>query len=286
MTTSDLEALARQAGLERVGARPRLREYLAEVWNRRAFAATLARYRIEASLQESRLGIGWVVLQPLLNAAMYGTVFGLIMSSDSRPDNFIPFLVVGVFIFQFFSKSFSGGANSITRNRGLVRSLNFPRMLMPLAQILQHLFELIPMVLVMLVIVIAFGEPITWGWLMIVPILGLMTLFNLGIALITARLTVHLRDIQQVIPILSRLVFYSSGIFYSLELVLADEPAWILTVTQLNPVHDYIALVRHFLLEGQPASPLVWTVAVAAAVVSLVVGVIFFWRAEERYGRD
>jgi len=288
VTDINYGAIARDAGLHRVGARAPLGRYLAEIWQRRAFAASLARYRIQASLHESRLGLGWIVLRPILMAAVYGLIFGIILPRDTRPEDvaFVPFLVVGVFIFEFFSKSFSAGARSITGNMGLVRSLSFPRMLLPVSQIIQQVFELVPMLIVMGVIVLCFGIPLTWSWLLVIPAMMLMTMFNLGVALIAARLTVHIRDVTQVIPIITRLIFYASGIFYSLELVLADQPPWMLTVAQLNPVHDFIALVRSFVLGGPELPPLVTIMALTASVVTLVLGIVFFWKAEERYGRD
>ena len=285
MTDVDYGAIAREAGLERVGARPPLAAYLRDAWHRRDFAWTLARFRIEASLGNNRLGLGWIVLRPILLAAMFGLVFGLIMSSDTRPDNFLPFLVTGVFIFEFFSVSFSQGSRSITSNASLVRSLSFPRILLPIATVMQRIFELVPMMVVLSVILIAFGEPVTWAWLLAPVVLGVMTLFNLGVALIAARLTVHIRDITQVIPILTRLIFYSSGIFYSLELVLADKPD-VLRIAQLNPVHDFIALVRAQMVSGNHQTNEMWIVAIVATVAALSIGVVFFWRAEERYGHD
>ncbi|WP_061963295.1 ABC transporter permease [Demequina aurantiaca] len=286
MTDTDYEKLATDAGLERVGARAPLGEYLKELWARRHFAYTLARYRIQATMSENRLGLGWIVIRPIFTAIIFGTIFGVIMSSDSRPDNFVPFLVVGVFIFEFFSKSFSAGAKSITSNASLVRSLNFPRMLLPIAAVIQQVFELVPIIAVMTLIIVGFGEPITWAWLLVPVILALMTMFNLGIALISARLTVHLRDVTQIIPLLTRILFYSSGIFYSLEQVLEDKPAWVLKVVELNPIHDFITLVRAQMVTGNEASPTMWWVVIGSSITMLVVGVIFFWRAEERYGRD
>ncbi|WP_234986511.1 ABC transporter permease [Demequina sp. NBRC 110055] len=288
MTPTDYEAIARDAGLERVGARPPLGQYLAEMWRRRAFATSLAKFRIQAQMSENRLGLAWVVLNPLLMAALYGTIFGIILPRETRPDgvNFVPFVIVGVFIFQFFSKSFADGAKSITGNASLVRSLNFPRMLLPLALIIQQLIELIPMLLVMGIIVLGFGEPLTWWWLLVIPTMLLMAMFNLGIALLAARLTVHIRDLTQVIPLITRLFFYASGIFYSLEEVLSDQPEWMLWVAQVNPVHDYITIVRDLILGGINAPGWMWFVASGAAVVTLAVGIVFFWRAEERYGHD
>jgi teichoic acid transport system permease protein len=281
----DFDKIATDAGLERVGARPPLRAYLAELWERRHFAYTLAQYRIQATMSENRLGLGWIVIRPIFTALIFGTIFGVIMTSDSRPDNFIPFLVTGVFIFEFFSNSFSQGAKSITSNASLVRSLSFPRMLLPLATVLQQVFELVPIMGVMTIIVIVTGEPITWYWLLVPVILVIMTMFNLGVALIAARLTVHLRDVTQIIPLITRILFYSSGIFYSLDKVLEKKPE-LLRLAQLNPVHDFITLVRAQMVTGNEASTQEWLIAIVAAVVVFIAGVVFFWRAEERYGRD
>ncbi|MDN4473794.1 ABC transporter permease [Demequina zhanjiangensis] len=285
MTTEGLSAYAEQAGLERVGARPKLRRYIVEAWRRRELAATLASYRIHAAMGQNRLGLVWIVLRPTLLALMFGTIFFVILPNSSRPDNFLPFLVVGVFVFEFFSASLGQGARSIINNQGLVRSLNFPRILMPMATVLQRVFEIIPVAITMMVIVALSGEPITWNWLLVPVVLAIMAVFNFGIALIFARLTVHLRDLTQVLPLLTRLMFYSTGIFYSIEAVLADRPD-LLALARLNPVYDYIALVRAQIVTGNSQTMEMWIVAVAAALLCFIIGVIFFWRAEERYGRD
>ena len=246
---------------------------------------TLARYRLQAAMSENRLGMGWVVLRPILNAALFGTIFGLIMPAGSRPPNFVPFLVVGFFIFEYFSKTLSGGSKAIINSKSLVRSLSFPRILLPLAIVMRQLVELVPMLIVMFLILIVLGEPITWGWLMVIPVMMLMTLFNLGIAFITARLTVHVRDLSQIIPLISRVVFYTSGIFFDLARVLADKPE-LLRLARLNPVHDYIGLIRGFTVSGNEIYPFMWWIGIAAAVVTFLFGVVFFWKGEERYGRD
>lgn len=286
VTDVDYDKIAADAGLERVGARPPLGEYLAELWTRRHFAYTLARYRIQATMSENRLGLGWIVIRPIFTAIIFGTIFGVVMPTGSRPENFVPFLVVGVFTFEYFSKSFSAGAKAITSNKSLVRSLSFPRMLLPVASVLQQLFELVPIIVVMGIIVAATGEPITWTWLLVPVVFAVMTVFNVGVAMIAARLTVHVRDMTQVIPLLTRILFYSSGIFYSLEKVLADKPEWLLTVAQLNPINVFLKLVRAQIVTGNEATAVNWLVVIGSSIVLLVVGVIFFWRAEERYGRD
>jgi teichoic acid transport system permease protein len=284
---TDYGELALSHGLARVGSRPSFIAYVRETWKRRAFALTLARYRIDAANQQNRLGIAWVVLRPLLNAVVYGVIFGVLLQTADRvgAPNFIPYLIVGVFIFEFFSDALSDGAKSITKNAQLVKSLSFPRILLPIASVLQSLFELLPIIAIMLGIVLLYGEPVTWSWFLLIPVLILMTLFNAGVAFIAARLTVHFPDFSQVLPFITRIMFYSTGIFFSIDEYLAPYPD-ILFIARLNPVHDFIALCRVALVENAVYDPIYWTIAIVGAIGFFVFGAIFFWRAEEQYGRD
>src|SRR5690606_27075478 len=90
-------------GLTRVGGRPPLLQYLREVARRKDFILSLAMYKIEAENQRQRLGMLWIVLKPLLNAAVFGIVFGILMASTKTVPDFVPFLVIGVFMFEFFA---------------------------------------------------------------------------------------------------------------------------------------------------------------------------------------
>ena len=275
---------ARQHGLKRVGARPALFDYLSQAWQRRDFAFTLSLYANQAANARNRLGRWWVVLLPTIQAMVYGLIFGVILGS-SRPDNFIPFLFTGVFLFSFFAGSFQSGASAVTGNVGLVRSLSFPRMLLPFSAVLRQFFNLLPQIGLLLVTLLVFQQDVTLAWLALIPILILMTLFATGLALIAARLTVQIRDLSKVIPFVTRVIFYTSGIFYSLEKVLGNYPV-VLQIMQFNPFYDFIELARGALVEGYKMSAFLWLACTAWAFGLLILGVIFFWKAEERYGRE
>lgn len=277
-------AIVERYGLRRLGGRPPLQRYVTQLWRRRHFTVELSRSRFRAENEQDRLGIAWVVIKPLINAVVYGLIFGVLLPSDTRPDNFVPFLVTGIFVFQFFSSSLSDGAKSITGNLGLVRSLHFPRALLPVAVVLQRSYALAPMMVVLAVLVVATGEPVRWTWLQVPVALLLMGLFNLGIAFLAGRLTVHVRDVAQLLPFVTRVMFYISGIFYAIERVIEEGP--LLTVLTANPVYVYISLVRGAFIADLPASPGSWVAGLAWGVGLAVTGFLFFWRAEERYGRE
>lgn len=271
-------------GLPRLGGRPGLARYLAQTWTRRHFALQLARARFQAENEQDRLGIAWVVIRPLINAAVYGFVFALLLPGRTRPDDFVPFLVAGVFIFQYFAGCLSDGAKSITGNLGLVRTLHFPRSLLPIATVVQNALALGPMLLVLVLTVLVFGEVPRLTWLQLLPAVALLTLFNLGVTFTAARLTIHIRDIAQLLPFVTRIFFYLSGIFYSVRQTV--EPGPLRTVMELNPVHIYISLVRGALSEDLAAPVWMWGAGAAWAGGALVLGTVFFWHAEERYGRE
>ncbi len=278
-----LAELAAQHGLHRVGARPRFWSYLKQTWARRDFIVTMAEYRLRATVEENRLGALWLVLQPLLNAAIYGTIFGLLQTN--RGEDYAPRVVIGVFLFQFFSQSLSRGAKSITGNQSLVQSLAFPRLTLPLAEVIQHLLALLPSLGLLVIILPVLGHWPTWSWLALLPLLVLFTLFNAGVAMIAARLTVHVRDLSQLLPYISRILFYTSGVLFNVDNVLADHP-WAVRLFDFHPVYQVLQLARGAMLTTYTANPEYWWWFSGAAVVTFVVGLLFFWVAEERYGRD
>lgn len=271
------------ANLFEVGTRPPLGAYLREAWRRRQFAFTLASYRLFGGLARNRLGVLWIVLRPLLTALIYGAVFGAVLSSAARPADFVPYLITGVFIFEFFTGCFGGGARSITGNAKLVQSLGFPRILLPVSVIAEQAMRMVPVLLLLGILLVVFGEPISWTWLFVIPILMMMAIFNLGVALIVARMSVQARDVQQLIPVINRVLLYASGIFFQVDKIFADSPV-ILTIAHLVPTYDFIALVRGVMLTAHPAPMLAVVAAPVWTVLLLLVGTIYFWRAEARYG--
>jgi len=277
---------AARAGLYRVGARPPFWTYLRHVWRRRQFIYRLARYRIEAENGKFRFGMAWVLLRPGIDAAVYGTIFGLFLMRNNTPDHYILFLVVGVFMFRLFSSCFTDGSKSITKNSNLVQSLSFPRMALPLALVVEKVLEFFPMLVIIYAIALVSGIPPTPRWLLMVPLLVLFTIFNAGVTMLTARLTVHFRDLTQLLPYVSRVLFYMSGVFFSLDLLFADNET-VLRILGLQPIHEFLSLARSTLLDipGFSAKPEYWLYAGIWATASIVAGSLFFWAAEERYGR-
>jgi teichoic acid transport system permease protein len=134
----------------------------------------------------------------------------------------------------------------------------------------------------MLSVALLTGEPLRWNWLLLAPILLLQALFNLGGALIAARATDRFRDFENVLPYIFRLLFYMSGVLYSVDRFVEDRLT--LYLFNLNPLYAIISLARNPIL-GTPTSSLMWASASAWALAALVGGFFFFRAAEQSYGR-
>ncbi|MDT9686116.1 ABC transporter permease [Streptomyces sp. TRM76323] len=282
--------LAAKYGLSVSGARPGLAEYVRQLWGRRHFILTFSRAKLTAQYSQARLGQLWQVATPLLNAAVYFVIFGLILEAGRGMDKkvYVPFLVTGVFVFMFTQTSVMSGVKSISGNLGLVRALHFPRASLPISLALQQLQQLLYSMLVLFVIVALFGSYPSPAWLLIVPALALQFLFNTGLALIMARLGSKTPDLAQLMPFVMRTWMYASGVMFSIPMMLQDKPAWIAEILMYNPAAVYMDLIRFALIEGYTSDNLpdhVWLAALLWAVVVGAAGFVFFWKAEERYGR-
>ncbi|MGI5404232.1 ABC transporter permease [Streptomyces sp. CA-135486] len=282
--------LAAKYGLSVSGARPGLVEYIRQLWSRRHFILAFSQAKLTAQYSQAKLGQLWQVATPLLNALVYYLIFALILGTKKGISNevFIPFLVTGVFVFTFTQSSVMAGVRAISGNLGLVRALHFPRASLPISFALQQLQQLLFSMIVLFVIAIAFGSYPSLSWLLIIPALALQFVFNTGLALMMARLGSNTPDLAQLMPFIMRTWMYASGVMFSIPLMLEGKPAWIADVLQWNPAAIYMDLIRFGLIDGYGSEnlpPHVWAFAIGWAILFGVLGFVYFWKAEERYGR-
>jgi teichoic acid transport system permease protein len=286
----ELAALADRHGLSVSGARPSPVEYLRRLWARRQFITTFATARSTSQYSQARLGQIWQVMTPLLNAAVYYFVFGLLLGTKRGVPDFIPFLVTGVFIWTFTAQTVGAAAKAISGNLGLVRALHFPRACLPLALTIQQLQQLLFSLGALVVLLAAFGQYPRVSWLLALPALLLQSVFNAGLALVVARLGSRTPDVAQLVPFIVRVWMYVSGVMWSIDQIAGSDrvPHAVYVLLRINPPAVYIDLMRFALIDSFGAGqlpPHVWLVAAGWAALAGLSGFLFFWQAEEKYGR-
>lgn len=256
-------------------------DYLRDVWRRREFAIVVPAQDLRALNMDSVLGQLWHLLNPALLVGVYFMVFGVVLDARRGVDNYLGFLVVGVMIFHLTQRVTQDAAVAISRNVGLIRSVQFPRILLPISVLNGQTLAFTPALLVMIVTLLATGELPSWRWLVLVVVLAGQFVFNLGSALLAARLGASVRDLNQLLPHLFRVLFYLSGVLFSVESFVGNEN-W-RRAFALNPIYDIITCVRWCLLGDSVSADVVAGFAVWT-VVLLGVGFVTFRRAERQLG--
>lgn len=261
-------------------------EYLASMWARRDFAVALPLEEVRSAHQDTLLGNLWHLANPMLSVAVYYLVFGVMLDVSSGVDNYILWLMIGVFAFNLSSRCVLGGATAISSNQGLMRAIRFPRALLPVSVIVSRLLTFGFELTVLAIVAMVTGEGVSWRWLALPLVIALHSTLNLGGAFIAARLNDGFRDIQQIIPFLFRLLMYVSGVMFPLDRYLTEDKAGALIprLVDLNPLVGMLNLYRWVFLGIDVAAGDVLQVVVTAVLV-LAGGFSFFRRAESRYGR-
>lgn len=249
---------------------------LRQVWEYRELLYFLTWRDVKVRYKQTLLGAGWAVLQPLLTMVVFSVFFGRVAKIPSDGVPYPVFAFAGLVPWGFFSAGLTSASGSLVRNANLLRKVYFPRLAMPVAAVLGGFVDMAVAMLVLLVMMAAYGWPPTVR-LLVLPALVLLALAAaLGVGLWLAALNLRYRDVGYLVPLLAQLWLIATPIAYPSSLV----PAPWRVMYGLNPM---VAVVDGFrwALVGTPG-PGTATLAVStlAAATALVSGAFFFRRQE------
>ncbi len=226
----------------------------------------------------SLLGYVWTVLDPLLIAGVYWFVFTKVFSRAGLAPGvpYIVFLLAALLPWNWANGVLTEASRALTREAKLVRSTNTPRELWVLRAVLskgmEFLFSL--PVLAGFMLVLRVGVP---PRVVFVPFaLLLLGVLLVGLALLIAPLAVLFSDVERVIRIVLRLLFYASPVIYAVR----DVPAHLAWIYSLNPFAGILDLIRFLVLPNQSVHAWLVVSAAAISVGVLLLGSFVFSRLE------
>lgn len=275
-----------KADLVQIGRPPALLDYIVNVWEYRHFSYFDARARIRGGNKRDKLGSAWSFMNPLLNGLTYYLIFGILLKTSAGVPNFLGFFLIGLFTFQYSSKAIMTGAKCIESNRGMVQTFKFPRANLALAAGIREFLANIPPMIAMILIIVMVPptEAFSWRWVLAIPAMVLLALFNLGASMFLARLIAHISDVNYIIPFAMRAWMYGSAVFFSYERYI-HHPI-VLDMLKINPLFNAIDIMRSSILYGTTPTLQSWNYLVCVSLSALIIGFIFFWKGEESYGRN
>jgi teichoic acid transport system permease protein len=252
------------------------REYVREIWERRAFVRELARASLRKNRSNTVLGELWALADPLFQAAIY--MFLVTVLRGRGGSELLALIVSGVFLFGVTRGGLSSGGRSIIQGKGLMLNSTFPRALLPIAAIYKSLLEFIPAIFVYAVIHVVLGRPFGSGMLMLPFFFLLQVLMTTGFTLLVAALTVYVRDMANLLDYITRILFFTTPVIYPYESL----GPLMRNVLSINPFFALFSSYQMILLGGTPTvamliQVLFWT------IFSLVVGYRVFVSLERSF---
>lgn len=249
----------------------------------RSFAAqrdlflNLTRAGLTARYKTTGLGFLWFLLTPLILMVALSIVFQQVIRLDI-PD-YPLFALAGLIPWTYFQTGLGGATPSLVRSATLIKRVRLPRVLIPLAEIAGASVHFVVALALFVGLAIVFGRAPGAGLLLLPIVVAVNVVCLLGLAMLLAALQVVYRDVEFLVSMGLRVLFYLTPIFYPLAFV-PDE--WRL-IYLLNPLAGIVESYRAALLPGATFHLEPLAIAAASSVVCLVAGIVVFRRLEPRF---
>lgn len=231
---------------------------------------------VRSLYKQSILGYAWIFVNPLMQILVLTFVFSTILLIPSLGIPFPLFLFVGLLPWMFFSNALATATDSIVGSASLVTKVYFPREILVMAAVFSKIVDLLFGLLILLGLMIVYGEAPSWTVVWVPAIFAIQLLFTVGLALPLAALNLYFHDVRYLVGVVLLAWFYMTPIIYPVDIV----PERFKIIFDLNPLALVVNAYRRVLLmETSPG----WDrllLGFAAAFLSFVVGYYLFKRME------
>jgi lipopolysaccharide transport system permease protein len=232
---------------------------------------------VKLKYRGSVFGFFWSLANPILMVVTYTIAFRYIM--QVRTEGFVFNLLLGLLNWTFFSTSAMMATGSVVGAGALVKSVAFPRVILPVATVLFNLVQFLLAIAVFLPLsLVIFGIAPTPAILLFPLLLALQILFTAGVAFALATLTSFFRDIRHILEIALAILFWTTPILYQYESL----PESVQLPILLSPMSSFVIAYQEIFHQGRAPGLAVWLAAGSYAVAMFVLGASLFVDTEDR----
>lgn len=221
----------------------------------------------------------WWILDPLLFMLVYSFI-AIIVFKKSEP-YFPAFVFIGLSIWTFFERTVKGSVKIVRSNKDIVSKVYLPKYVLILVRMFMNGFKMLVSFSLVILVMLIYRVPVTWNILYLFPILLMVFFVTFGISAFMLHFGVFVEDLFNVMNVVLKLIFYMSGIFYSITKNI-KEP-YLSILLKLNPVALAIDDMRSVMLYSSGphlAALLIW---LAVGIVLSFFGVYVIYKYENSY---
>jgi lipopolysaccharide transport system permease protein len=245
---------------------------------------TMLRRELRVKYKASALGILWSYLYPLAMVGVYTLVFSYLWRAVEIP-HYSLFVLSGLAVWTFFQAATQLAAGSIVANANLIRSVRFPREIIPTSVVLSQALASLVMFAVVVPAALILVPAVGFSMFLAAPMFLAFLCLALGVGWLVSTATVFFRDIEHLVAVIFLPWFFLTPILYSLDTLprAAGHPVLVHLLRYGNPVTPYIEGIRGVLVQGRvPGVSLLVYIFVVGPLVAAI-GLAVIQRFEGRF---
>jgi ABC-type polysaccharide/polyol phosphate export permease len=250
----------------------------------------LIRYMVSANMKRTHvdtvLGQIWWVLDPLLQMAIYVVLVEIIFNRGT-PD-YPLFIFAAILPWKWFAIAIGSSTGSITAREGLIRQVQFPKIVLPAAGVVSATVSFAISLVALALMYVMYTDRLSW-WLLAIPIIAVVQFaFSLGLGFLLAALNTFYRDVQNLLGHVLRLWFYASPGLWSFQDHLTDSPLRpLLMLNPMAPILESYRSVIYGTTEGVHTGPdfLGLAIVMLFSIGLILVGILLFKRMEPAFAK-
>ncbi len=240
-----------------------------------------AKATLKSEVAGSHLNWVWWILEPICFMLIYTFLVQIVFSA--REPYFPVFVLIGLTIWDFFKRMANGSVKLISSNKNIVSKVYLPKYILLISKSLTYLFKFGVSALLIVIVMIIFKVPFTISLLFIIPLIILLYLISFGISSILMHFGVFVEDLSNVVNIVLRLLFYMSGIFYSIGSMVPTPYNEILL--NLNPIAFTIDSFRLVVINGQLPNMEILIIWFVIGFILCLIGIKLINKYENSYAK-
>jgi ABC-type polysaccharide/polyol phosphate export permease len=259
---------------------------LARLLRYRGLIQSLVARELKARYRGSVLGFFWSFVNPLLLLLIYSLVFKYFLPPSAKDlDHYELFLFCGLLPWTWFSSSLLESSGVLISGGNLIKKVLFPAEILPVVTVLANMVHFILGLPILAVFLVYYQRPLNAAELAWFPVVVLVQLIlTLGFALILSALTVHFRDIRDILSNLMTFWFFATPIIYPYQIM---SEAWQQRLLQLNPFSHLAITYQEILYFQGPVGHWFWLLVLGAISIGFFLfGYFVFDRLRDTFAEE
>jgi lipopolysaccharide transport system permease protein len=265
---------------------------LRNLYRYRTLIRSLVGRELKARYRGSILGFFWSFINPLLLLTVYTIVFNYILPNrgvETQP--YALFLFVGLLPWTWFSSSLLESSSVIIAGGNLIKKIIFPAEVLPFVSVLANMVHFLFGLPILVIFIFIYKVPVTWYALFFPLIVFIQLILTLGFALWISSLSVHFRDLRDILANLLTLWFFCTPVIYPFNLSLIQDSQHLIArifkhVLYLNPVSYLMDSYHQAIFHGRPPDVKHLSIVFAVSIAVFLSGYFVFDRLRDTFAEE